>query len=95
MHAAVCPRAVRRKSPASGRFAADPKDAVVNFISSTMFQISSDPVNLIQAMTSVDQQTEVIKDKASKSKLAKQSQHFDKGNIMSTFRLLRLTLSGK
>lgn len=78
-----------------GSFASDPKDAVVNFISSTMFQISSDPVNLIQAMTSVDQQTEVIKDKASTSKLAKQSQHFDKGNIMSTFRLLRLTLSGK
>jgi hypothetical protein len=38
-----------------GRFASDPKDAVVNYISSTMFQISSDPVNLIQAMTSVDQ----------------------------------------
>lgn len=78
-----------------GNYSTDPKDAVVNYISSTMFQISSDPVNLIQAMTSVDQQTEVIKDIAKKSPLAKQSQHFDKGNIMSTFRLLRLTLSGK
>ena len=79
-----------------GNFSSDPKDAVVNYISSNMYQISSDPVNLIQAMTSVDQQTEVIKRiAASDSPLAKQSQHFDKGNIMSTFRLLRLTLSGK
>lgn len=79
-----------------GNFSSDPKDAVVNYISSNMYQISSDPVNLIQAMTSVDQQTEVIKGiAASDSPLAKQSQHFDKGNIMSTFRLLRLTLSGK
>lgn len=78
-----------------GNYSTDPKDAVVNYISSTMFQISSDPVNLIQAMTSVDQQTEVIKKEANTSPLAKQSKHFDKGNIMSTFRLLRLTLSGK
>ena len=74
----------------------DAKDAVVNYISSNMFQISSDPVNLVQAMTSVDQQTDYIKEEiANKSPLAEQSKHFDKGNIMSIFRLLRLTLSGK
>ena len=74
----------------------DAKDAVVNYISSNMFQISSDPVNLVQAMTSVDQQTDYIKEKIAKnSPLAEQSKHFDKGNIMSIFRLLRLTLSGK
>lgn len=74
----------------------DAKDAVVNYISSNMFQISSDPVNLVQAMTSVDQQTDYIKSEiANKSPLAEQSKHFDKGNIMSIFRLLRLTLSGK
>lgn len=72
------------------------KDAVVNYISSNMFQISSDPVNLVQAMTSVDQQTDYVKEEiANKSPLAEQSKHFDKGNIMSIFRLLRLTLSGK
>lgn len=74
----------------------DTKDAVVNYISSNMFQISSDPVNLVQAMTSVDQQTDYVKEEiANKSPLAEQSKHFDKGNIMSIFRLLRLTLSGK
>ena len=74
----------------------DAKDAVVNYISSNMFQISSDPVNLVQAMTSVDQQTDYVKEEiANKSPLAEQSKHFDKGNIMSIFRLLRLTLSGK
>ena len=74
----------------------DAKDAVVNYISSNMFQISSDPVNLVQAMTSVDQQTDYIKGEiANKSPLAEQSKHFDKGNVMSIFRLLRLTLSGK
>ena len=74
----------------------DAKDAVVNYISSNMFQISSDPVNLVQAMTSVDQQTDYIKSEiANKSPLAEQSKHFDKGNVMSILRLLRLTLSGK
>lgn len=76
-------------------YSIDPKDAVVNYISSLMYQISSNPVNLVQGMTSVDQLTETTKDIAKESPLAKQSQHFDKGNIMSTFRLLRLTLSGK
>jgi hypothetical protein len=47
-------------------------------------------------MTSVDQQTDYVKKEiANKSPLAEQSKHFDKGNIMSMFRLLRLTLSGK
>ena len=73
----------------------DQQNALVNFVSSKIFQISSDPVNLIQAMTSVDQQTEVVKGMASTSMLAQQANHFEKGNTMAIFRLLRLTLSGK
>ena len=77
------------------KYSPDSQDAVTNFISSNMFQISSDPVNLIQAMTSVDYLTEIIKSKASESPLAKQAEHFDKGNMMALFRQLRLTLAGK
>jgi len=36
-----------------------------------MFQVSCDPVNLVQAMTSVDYQTEIIKGIANESPLAK------------------------
>lgn len=79
----------------NGRGTSDAKDAVVNFVSSNMFQISCDPVNLVQAMTSVDFQTEIIKGIANQSPLAKQATHFDKGNQMTTFRQARLTLSGK
>jgi len=79
----------------NGKGTADAKDAVINFVSSNMFQISCDPVNLVQAMTSVDFQTEIIKDIANQSPLAKQATHFDKGNQMTTFRQARLTLSGK
>lgn len=71
------------------------KEAAINYISHQTFKISSDPVNGIQAQTSVDLLTEYIKNKAKDSKLAKQADHFDAGNTMSQFRQMRLTLSGK
>ena len=73
----------------------DAKDAAINYVSSAAFKVSADPVNNIQASTSVDFQTGIVKTLANQSKLAEQSRHFDTGNEMSKFRLNKLTLSGK
>ena len=73
----------------------DAKDAAINYVSAAAFRVSADPVNNIQASTSVDFQTGIVKNLANQSKLAEQSRHYDTGNEMSKFRLNKLTLSGK
>ena len=73
----------------------DAKEAAINFISSYIYKISSDPVNNLQAMTSIDVPTDRIKDIAKSSSKAAQQLKFDPGNFESKIRQQVLTLGGK
>ena len=73
----------------------DSKEAAINFVSSYIYKISSDPVNNLQAMTSIDVPTDRIKDIAKSSSKAAQQLRFDPGNFESKIRQQVLTLGGK
>lgn len=74
------------------------RDALMNFISSRMAAISASPENLIQGQSGVDAEVSKVGkiiQKPEYSKLAAQTQIFDRGAITSKFKQLVLTLSGK
>lgn len=73
----------------------DIKDALINFISTNMFNISRDTSNLIQGQISVDDPTGLIKGISSKSKLSIKTVKYDPGAITSKIEMLLLTLTGK
>lgn len=71
------------------------KDALINFISTKMYNISADPINLIQGQSGVDEATGVIKDKAVQQPMHIKSKSFAPGSPQSKMSQLILTLSGK
>lgn len=71
------------------------KDALINFVSSRMFRISSDPINLIQGQSGVDEGVDIIKNNAKKQPSAIKSKLFAPGSPWSKVSQLILTLQGK
>lgn len=70
-------------------------DALVNFISTNMYNISLNPKNWIQGQTPIDTPTGRITKLAEPKPLSVKSQKYDPGNIISKIEMLRLTLTGK
>ena len=59
------------------------KDALINFISTKMFDISANPINLIQGQSGVDEATGVIKEKAIQQPMHIKSKSFSPGSPQS------------
>lgn len=69
-----------------------------NFIASQMYNIMISPDNLIQASTSIDDPTNIIKDIIKEpgfDRLSGQINNFDPGTVTSKLLQIQLTLSGK
>lgn len=73
----------------------DPKGAIINFISSYMYKVSINPINLIQSQSSVDDMTELIKAIANEAPSATRTARYAPGNAQSKMETLILTLTGK
>ena len=74
------------------------QDALINFISTSMYSISKNPINQIQAQSSVDASdgtVKITKDMAKKSEYSKKLVEFNPGSVTSIFRMTKLTLGGK
>ena len=74
------------------------QDALINFVSSTMYNVSKNPNNQIQAQNSVDSEegyVKKIKDLASNLDYSKRLARFNPGAITSLIRMMALTLGGK
>lgn len=69
--------------------------AIQNFISTYMFNISADPVNMIQGQSPIDAISDLIKSFAEDQPLAEKAKHFDTKAITSTFNQFVLTQAGK
>ena len=68
--------------------------ALENFISSSALHISKNPVNLMQATTSIDDGVSAVKKEANSTKLAKQADFFDSNASASKIRQQELNLGG-
>lgn len=68
--------------------------ALENFISSSALRISKDPVNLMQATSSIDEGTSRVKALANSTKFAKQANYFDSNTSISKIRQQELNLGG-
>lgn len=73
----------------------NPKDALINFISTTMYNTSIDPINLIQGQTPIDNPVDEAKDLAKPMPMNERSKLFSPGNPLSKMEQLILTLEGK
>ena len=73
----------------------DAQKAIMNFITNKMLKVSTNPINLIQSMSSVDDLTEYIKDIANTAESAKRANFFAPGNVEDKMETLILTLTGK
>ena len=74
------------------------QDALINFVSSTMYNVSKNPNNQIQAQNSVDSEegyVQKIKKLASNLDYSKRLARFNPGAITSLIRMMALTLGGK
>jgi len=71
--------------------ARDRKHMITNFITTYMINVSSDPANLIQSQSSVDEMTAKVKDKAKDAN----ANSYAPGNVESKMETLILTLTGK
>lgn len=70
-------------------------DALVNFISTNMYNISNNPKNWIQGQTPIDQASDRIKALAVLQPMEIKTHKYSPGNIMSKIEMLRLTITGK
>lgn len=73
----------------------DKQPIITNFITTYMLKVSRNPVNLIQAHSSVDYLTEMVKNIAKEALSAKKTDKYAPGNAMSKIETLLLTLTGK
>ena len=74
------------------------QDALINFISTSMYGVSKNPINQIQAQSSVDASDGAVKrtkDMAKQSEYSKKLIEFNPGSITSLYRMTKLTLGGK
>lgn len=78
----------------------DVKGALINFVSTYMYNISKNPVNLIQSTASVDSASEngpkeKIKRLSEENNYSERLKNVDPGSITSLYRTMALTLGGK
>ena len=66
-----------------------------NYITTQLFGISSDPINLIESQSSVDSMTSTAKDLAKLSPKASVQNHFTPGNVMNKFQSISENMVGK
>ena len=66
-----------------------------NYITTQLFNISSDPINLIESQSSVDTMTSTAKDLAKLSPKATVQNHFTPGNVMNKFQSISENMVGK
>ena len=71
------------------------KDGLINFISSKMYRVSKDPVNLIQGQSPIDDMTGLIKKLAEQLPMHQKAFGFAPGSPQSKLSMLLLTLKGK
>lgn len=91
-------REVNRHNLSLSRNSNNLQDALINFISTSMYSISKNPINQIQAQSSVDASdgtVKITKDMAKKSEYSKKLVEFNPGSVTSIFRMTKLTLGGK
>lgn len=89
---------VNRHNLSLSRNSKNLQDALINFISTSMYAISKNPINQIQAQSSVDASdgaVNVTKDLAKQSEYSKKLLEFNPGSITSIYRMTKLTLGGK
>lgn len=73
----------------------NPKEALINFISTSMYNTSINPINLIQGQTPIDNPVDEAKDLAKPMPMNERSKLFSPGNPLSKMEQLILTLEGK
>lgn len=71
------------------------KHALINFISTNMYNTSADPINLIQGQQPIDDATDAVKDEAKDKPMGIRSKEFAPGSPQSKLAQLILTLTGK
>jgi len=74
------------------------QDALINFVSSTMYNVSKNPINQIQAQASVDSEegdVKKIKKLAEHLDYSRRLARFNPGAVTSLYRMQALTLGGK
>lgn len=73
----------------------NPKEALINFISTSMYNTSINPINLIQGQTPIDNPVDEAKELAKPMPMNERSKLFSPGNPLSKMEQLILTLEGK
>lgn len=71
------------------------KDGLINFISTKMYSVSKDPVNLIQGQSPIDDMTKIIKNLGEAQPMHQKAKSFAPGSPQSKLSMLLLTLKGK
>lgn len=71
------------------------KDGLINFISTKMYGVSKDPVNLIQGQSPIDDMTKIIKKLGEAQAMNEKAKSFAPGSPQSKLSMLLLTLKGK
>lgn len=73
----------------------DRKQALINFISSYMYNISADPINLIQGQAPIDTAVDVVKKLSAGKPMEVRSKEFAPGSPQTKNTQVKLTITGK
>lgn len=73
----------------------NPENMIKNFISSYMFKISSNPINLMQSMSSIDDSVAELKEIANRSTEGMRNLQFTPGNVVNKYESMFDFQSGK
>lgn len=71
------------------------EDMIKNFISTYMFNISGNPINLMQSQSSIDDSSKELNEIAAKSTEGQRSQHFTPGNVVNKYESMYDAQAGK
>lgn len=77
------------------RNSSNPADMIKNFISSYMFKISANPINLMQSQSSIDDAVALLKDIAKGSTEGQRTLQFTPGNVVNKYESMYDFQSGK
>lgn len=77
------------------RNSSNPEDMIKNFISSYMFKISDNPINLMQSQSSIDDAVALLKDIAKGSTEGQRTLQFTPGNVVNKYESMYDFQSGK
>lgn len=77
------------------RNSSNPEDMIKNFISSYMFKISDNPINLMQSQSSIDDAVALLKEIAKGSTEGQRTLQFTPGNVVNKYESMYDFQSGK